>query len=466
MSIHRAHTSYMWAVLQLILMAWLFSGCAGSKGSSASAPPPWVAERPLSPSHYIGIGSAAFHEGQEAAMETAKKRAAADLASEIAVKVESASLLESAETNGQVSEEFSSSISSRAEERITGFEVMDVWSDKERVHVYYRLNKARHATLREARRQEALAAAVIEYEAGRDILEEEGMVLMALSHWSRGIMALEEFWNESNRAVIGDAEVNLESHLLTAMRSTIQGIRIQPAVDEVVLTAAGRFKFPLGLHATLDGRSMASVPLAYQYHNGTYRKSGTEFTDGEGMVVAIVSGVKPNRPDTDFRAGIDLGRMWRQAEVDPTVASLCGEPVTHRVALPVRVEMPRIFIGVDPASPLAAELIGGPIQSMRGVLMDDGFTVVDKADEAEFTVLFNLRSEVRPPVSDLGNFHTAYIEGSVIVRDADGNRVDEERINRTKGVQLSAAAALNLALNNAAESIEKTLGNKVSAALQ
>ena len=118
MSIHRTYTSGVGTVLQLILMTWLFSGCAGSKNTSVSAPPLWVSERPVSPSHYIGIGSAAFHEGQEAAMETAKKRAAADLASEIAVKVESASLLESAESNGQVSEEFSSSISSRAEAEV------------------------------------------------------------------------------------------------------------------------------------------------------------------------------------------------------------------------------------------------------------------------------------------------------------------------------------------------------------
>ena len=85
-------------------------------------------------------------------MANAKKRAAADLASEIAVRVESASLLESAENNGTVSQRFSSSISSHAEERIAGFEVVDVWEGENRVHVFYRLNKALHAQAREARR--------------------------------------------------------------------------------------------------------------------------------------------------------------------------------------------------------------------------------------------------------------------------------------------------------------------------
>ncbi len=452
-----------WGIL--LFSSAILAGCSGSRRVQNMPAPAWVNARPLSSAFYVGIGSAPLQGDPSAALQAAKDRAASDLASEISVNVQSTSLLESAEAGGQVSEHFSSSISSLAQERITGFDVVDIWEGPGRIHVYYRLNKAQHAAERESRRQEAMAAAVSEYTVGREALE-SGQLLKAISHWSMGIMMLEEFWNEVNRTQLDGEEVNLESRLITEIRTAISNIDLQSSVEAVRLHAEGQFKFPLGLHATIQGKSMSGVPIRYGYHNGTYRKSGTEFTDDEGIVVAVISGVDPNRTDTDFHAEVDIDRLWKQAEVDPTVVALCGSPVSDQVRLPISVEMPAVYVGVDPNSGLAPSLHEAPMQALRSALLDEGFTLVDGAAEAAFGVLFNLRSELRTPTADLGNFHTAYIEGSITIRDADGNRVDEIRLDRTKGVQLNSDAAMRLALSNAAEIIEKSLGKSLAQRLR
>ena len=65
-------------------------------------------------------------------------------------------------------------------------------------------------------------------------------------------MALEEFWNEVNRKELEGQMVTIEPHLLRTMRNTVLAIQLDGAVDAVELSAQNNFKFPLGLHATID----------------------------------------------------------------------------------------------------------------------------------------------------------------------------------------------------------------------
>ena len=51
-------------------------------------------------------------------------------------------------------------------------------------------------------------------------------------------------------------------------------------------------------------------------------------------------------------------------------------------------------------------------------------------------------------------------------RNAAGVVTEEIVLDRTKGVQLNPESALRLALSKTAETIEKTVGKKIAAALQ
>ena len=446
---------------RVALLVWsvlLLAGCAGGRSAQKTPPPDWVTTRPVSRTHFIGVGSAVHSPIPGEALRMAKERAAADLAGEISVRIESASLLETAEQNGRVREDFNSTISSRSEERITGFEVVDVFEGPAATHVYYRLDKQRHAAARAARRQQATELALAEWKAGQDDLS-AGRIPSALEHWSAGILALEEFWNDVNRAEIDGVDVALEPHFIRAMRSVVQELDIRPSVDRVVLSANGGFRFPLGFHATLDGQSASGIPLAYQYHNGTYRKRATEFTDGEGMLVALIERVEARRPDRDVVCAVDVDRLVKAAHLNPIVVELIGDVVSREVRVPLDIEMPTIALAPAAGSTVSASGHAPLMDAMRAILLDAGCSVVASgASGADYLIEFNLRTERRTPSGTYGQFHTAYVEGALTLKNANGQVVEETRIDRVKGVQLDAEAALSLALSNAAEAIEKNHG--------
>ena len=167
-----------------------------------------------------------------------------------------------------------------------------------------------------------------------------------------------------------------------------------------------------------------------------------------------------------MEVGVDLERLFKQAEMDAAVLELIGNPVVPTLAIPIVLDMPSVHVGVDTGSDLADELHDAPVQALRSSLLSAGFPVVDEAGTADLTVQFDLRTEHRAPTGNFEGFHTAYVEGSIKVRNASGQIVEEILLDRTKGVQLNPDAALQLALSNTAESIEKSKGKIVADALR
>ena len=435
----------------------LLAGCTGGRNAKRTPPPEWVSQRPISRMHYIGIGSAVNTPIPGEALRIAKERAAADLIGEIAVRIESASLLESEDRNGRVREDFNSTISSRSDERIAGFEVLGVYEGSEATHVYYRLDKQRHAAARAARKQTATEVALSEWASGQSDLD-AGRVPNALEHWATGILALEEFWNDVNRADIEGENVALEPHFIRAMREAIRNLDVRPSVDRVLLSARGGFQFPLGLHATLDGQSASGIPIAYHYHNGTYRKRATEFTDEEGLVVALIERVEATRPDRDIVCTIDAERLMDAAHLNPIVVELLGETFSPEIRVELDLEMPSVRVVPASNSALSGSNHTPLVDAMRSVLLDAGCSLAPADTESDYLIEFNLRSERRTPSGTYGQFHTAYIEGTMTLSNRQGEVVEEIQLERVKGVQLDAEAALQLALSNAAEAVRKNHG--------
>ena len=175
--------------------------------------------------HYIGIGSAVNTPIPGEALRIAKERAAADLIGEIAVRIESTSLLESEERNGRVQQDYNNTITSRSDERIAGFQVLGVYEGSEATSTsttgWTRNRYQGRAPA--ARRQAPSEVPSPEHEAGQSDLD-AGRVPNALEHWGTGILALEEFWNDVNRADIEGENVSLEPHFIRAMREAIRNI--------------------------------------------------------------------------------------------------------------------------------------------------------------------------------------------------------------------------------------------------
>ena len=129
------------AVVWACVFALAAAGC-GAKKPAAVALPVWATARPSVPGYYIGIASASKEQHPFDAMDAAKKRALADLATEIRVRVESNSALQTSQHNDLVSQQFRQQISSTSAENLEGYELVGSHEDGREAWVYYRLSRS------------------------------------------------------------------------------------------------------------------------------------------------------------------------------------------------------------------------------------------------------------------------------------------------------------------------------------
>jgi hypothetical protein len=467
------------AIIAMYALTLMWAGCSGGK-ELASPAPGWTVDRPISPTQYTGIGSARKSisptTGDEAdpgaALSAAKERAIADLASEISVHVESESVLESMSDHGAITEHFQSSIRSSSEANLSGYTLIDSHDDGTTVHVYYRLSKSAHAARRAALKAAALESAATELLAGA---EASNRIDVALSHYADGLRALEPFLGEVNRVQVGPIELGsklaIDRELIRRMRSVIADLRLTSNVPAVLLNSANGFSFPLALTARLPqtasnpsgipsgipGGPVAPLPLRYRYHNGTYYKQATEFTDGTGTVVALISdvdgglGARPSEPGGEnISVEIDLPRLIEIAHLGPWGAVLNGL-ASPSLSIPLAVELPALHVQCE---------LSALRNAFRQRLGEAGHRLTDSASEAD--VVIAIQVQVRAGTIARG-FHTAWASGTLIARtphdDTHPNEshiLFEQRIEQTKGIHLDPAGARATALENVISTLNGT----------
>ena len=440
--------------ISALIVIILLSACSSTGKVVAPVAPAWTTDRPILHGQYVGIGSAhkpATELEPGAALRTAKERAVADLASEISVRVESESLLESLSKNGVINERFQSSIRSSSDAHLEGYQLIDSYDDGTRIHVYYRLSKAEYAARRAAHKSSALEEAEAQLLAGSNALE-SGRLPLALSHFGDGLRALEPY--------IGEV-IQIDRKIVRALRAAVTDLQISAQVQSVTLSTENSFAFPLALSverpqapdSTSSTSSTSStnlqivplspvrdVPLRYRYHNGTYMKQATEFTDGQGQVVALIADVEVDRPETSIGIEIDLPRLIEQSGLGPWGAILDGV-VSPTLALPLEVVLPRIYVNCSEAALCA---------SLRLALREGGHPLTEDKNEAD--ILLSIEMEVRAGTISRG-FHTAWASAQIVARRPGGHIVYEDRIPQLKGIQLDEASARAKAISNLSEQL-------------
>jgi len=431
--------------ISALIVIILLSACSSTGKVVAPVAPAWTTDRPILHGQYVGIGSAhkpATELDPGAALRTAKERAVADLASEISVRVESESLLESLSKNGVINERFQSSIRSSSDAHLEGYQLIDSYDDGTRIHVYYRLSKAEYAARRAAHKSSALEEAEAQLLAGSNALE-SGRLPLALSHFGDGLRALEPY--------IGEV-IQIDRKIVRALRAAVTDLQISAQVQSVTLSTENSFAFPLALFVqrpqapdstnstSLQLSPVRDVPLRYRYHNGTYMKQATEFTDGQGQVVALIADVEVDRPETSIGIEIDLPRLIEQSGLGPWGAILDGV-VSPTLALPLEVVLPRIYVNCSEAALCA---------SLRIALRQGGHPLTEDQNEAD--ILLSIEMEVRAGTISRG-FHTAWASAQIVARRPGGHIVYEDRIPQLKGIQLDEASARAKAISNLSEDL-------------
>ncbi len=130
-------------------------------------------------------------------LETAKKNALNDLASEISVTVEGNSLLYTLDRKNQFDETFTSTIKTSTSEQIEGFELVDTWENGTEYWTYYRLSKAEHARIKAERKARSIASALDLHGRSKAALA-SGDLRSAFDQDLRALLAMKEYWGEND----------------------------------------------------------------------------------------------------------------------------------------------------------------------------------------------------------------------------------------------------------------------------
>ena len=439
-----------------VLAVLVAAGC-GVKKPAAVPLPVWASARPQLPGYYIGIASATKDQHPYDAMDAAKKRALADLATEIRVRVESNSALQTSQHNDLVSQQFRQNISSTSAENLEGYELVGSHEDGNEAWAYYRLSRATWERILAERRAAAAAVAGGFYTSGLSARSARDAVA-AVDRCYRCLAALAPFAGESMVwRDAGGAEVALDRACLDAVTSLLAGVALKPAASAVELVPAAGYRGSLDVQVFLDGAAAPNFPVVARYHRGTLPRRVELTTDANGVVSVPLDGFDPGTRATDLRIAVDLERLLPRAGGGVDVPALRNLPPPE-VTVPVRLVAPTVAIASTERA------FGRPVrtpaltEALRAALSERGCTLTEDVRTADLRI--SIDADTREAGSGSG-FFTATLDATIVIRGADNAVVLQRNLDRVKGVQLNFEAASAEAYRKASQELRGSFSDEL-----
>ena len=426
--------------------------------------PAWVNARPVDEFDYIGIGLCP--KSRPDFQETAKKNALNDLASEISVKVEGNSLLYTLDRKYQFDEQFTSTINTKTSEQLEGFELVDTWENGTEYWTYYRLSKAEHARIKAEKKRQAIAQSTDFFARSRASIA-SGDLKGAIDNDLRALLAVKEYWGESDQVEIDGKQVPLANEIYGHLQLLSSGVRINALPERCELNYGNAFKRELLISTEYAGaagpRDLSQLPLVVEYPGGSGKVTEIKSTDAEGRLRVTVQHVSLDATAPEVLVKPDMNALV-SPELDATFTKpLVGSLTVTERRVPIDRQMPRVFMQSTERNMGQPAGDAGVAFALREEMTKRGFRFVDREADADMTL--SLSSTTREGGSSNG-FYTAYLDVSFSFRDRRTQEVIHEGGKQgVKGVQLTYDKAGLDAYKKAAQDIRKEAVPAMLAAL-
>jgi LPP20 lipoprotein len=448
------------ALVTTFLMS--FSGCGASKGAVKgekevtvpTAAPEWVGSRPHNSGYYIGIGTSSKTAQPLDYQAIAKKNALNDLASEISVRVQGETFLNSLEVNKNFSEEFISTISTTTDEKIEDYEIAGQWESDKEYWVYYRLNKAQFQQQKREKKNHALNAANDYYLKGKSA-EESANIPAAFDLYMRGLFAMKEYWNDINEYSTESGKIYLDNEIYSSMQRISDGMRIKANVPKVVLTAGNRYNQDVTVTVEYAGKPVKGITVMHQYTKSGYMKPKANVSGDNGEIFINVSDASSTEKSNALNLSFNLDPLVI-ADLDRTIQlGLLKGMRTEKKSVPIELMTPLFHVSSTEKN--YGNVASGSIlaSAMSAELVKSGMRISGSSGETDF--LLNITSNTTEGGSSQG-FVVAYLEMTVeVTKPATGEVVYRETVPAIKGLQLNKDAASIDAYKKGKERIEQQL---------
>lgn len=450
---------YTLLLLLSALLGCLLPGC-GDKQTVATPEKPvdtrpqWIDARPVNSAYYIGIGNCSKTAQPLDYQNIAKKNALNDMATEISVRVQGSTFLNSMEVNRNFSEEFISTINTTTNEQIEDYEIAGTWETEKEFWVYYRLNKAQYQAKKAEKKNQVLRSAYDFYLKGLDA-ENTNNLSAAIDLYLRGLVAMKNYWAEVNEFQSEQGNIYLDNELYAAMRRCITGISLQSNLEKITLSSANNYSEKATITALYNGKPVKGVEIVYNYKKEKYMKPRTVLSDDKGNVLAEVDNVSTFEKNNTLDVLIGIEALIPKDLDQRITEGLLKGLRTDSRKIPIELLSPTI--SVASLEKTLGEETGGAtlLSAMKAELSKRGMRIVTGATEANYTI--NIQSNTTAGGTTQG-FILAFLEMNVTVKNVKtGEIIFQDATSSMKGVQLTIEGASIDAYKKGKEKIENQL---------
>lgn len=450
------------SVLSIFLTALilLVQGCVGPKSTTGKTEPvvfteapQWVNARPHSSMDYIGIGSCSKTTQPFDYQAIAKKNALNDLASEISVRVQGTTFLNSMEVNKNFSEEFISTISTSTDEKIENYEVAGIWENQKEYWVYYKLNKSEYQRQKALKKNQAMAVAYDFYSKGMNS-EQEGLVNAAMDQYMRGLFALKDYWTEVNEYNTANQKIYLDREIYDRMRTICSGLSIRTDISKIVLSAENNYRYDLKLRLLYKEKPVKGISLTYSYLKTRYMKPKVGETNDLGEMQAVIEDISRTEKSNNLEVKINT-EQFISKDLDLRIQQgIINSLKAESRQIPIEMITPSFSITSDEKSFGVKSNTAVLANAFNSELVKQGMRISGNG-EINYTV--DISANTVSGGQSQG-FSVAFLEMQIVVKNKiTGETVYQESLSNIKGLQLTNDAAGIEAYKKGKEKIESEI---------
>lgn len=439
-------------LLRILPLLLMIAACGGSKPTVPTTteqvlpePPAWVRQRPVSTTDYIGIGRAPARIPDAA--NTAKRNALEDLASEISVVVEANSLLHTLERRGGFDESFSSSVRTRTDAHLEGYEAVGSWTSDSEIWTYYRLSKQLYAERMRARKERAITLALDHHAAAKQA-DAKGDLVAAIQSDLRALLALRDHWNESDTREVDGRNVQVDQEVLRALRERTAALRMVVTPSSCPFEMGSGNSCALRATVTQQGKPVARMPISLRWLGPATAQLEELDTDAAGVAAWTFQARNvAERAGVRIQVAVDLGLLIGEVADRALLAPFLADLRAPMQEVPVQHLLPRVLVRANEQLPSGPAGDAGAVAAIKQRLTAMGYRLVERAADAD--LLFDLRGTIRSGGVAEG-FHTAWLDLVWSYTDRRTNELLHQGSHTGKGVQLDATKAATDAYKRAA----------------
>jgi len=423
-------------LLPLVLL-FLFGCAASEKAEDVNPAPHWVKNRPVVEGHYIGIGSARKVGMKHEYVAEARKNALQDMASQIASRVSSTSVLNTIENSYGVSESYSERIEIESDSYLEGFEPVDYYQSRGQYWIYYRISKQEYRRNEMERREKALESALSKYRSARDEAASR-RPMEAIAFSLEGLEKLKGFLGKNLKVETKQDSMDVGGELLGLLREITSALSLSPVEKQVEVKRGSSLSHPLKFRVTYKGQPVSDVPVTLDYSGG-YLKSSLKKTDEKGMVSVAPGRLTSGRKREKMEAAIDHESIAVEAVSDVFIRSILKNIEPAGAASHIRIQAPVIAVEVSSPKDMPGydDKVRGLCRRKAGqyhLVPTDGEIAdqdYDRGRGRDYSLHITYSFQ---PGESAGSLTSVYLGSELRLTDSKGKLVARNEISDIKGV--------------------------------